>query len=214
MTRELTKSLAKAAKALGKVGSWPPKVPASNSATDYLFEVYVLSCLLADLRGAGWSTSLIPGSGSRANTLPRKPAKKSSGWASFLAKSPGGIEYEICCGTQILDINQDERAPDISLQTPPGVQIPTHAQVALIIDAKYKAKSSTKISSHEFSEFARWLELLGCKGKQIRSVVGVLDKNSLVTNAKPSTEKPAERARTGVNEVHDFWPTRIPLRLP
>jgi len=172
---------------------------------DFLFETYVLVRLLGCLVAAGWKLTFRH-NGARGMSLPRKPAKKSEGWASFVV-TKGSQTFEICAGTSVADIDDKHRHPDISVQEPVGIQTPTLAHMRGLFDAKHRADGSSRITSHEFAEFARWVDLFG----QSRSSppwpdVRPFEANALVTNGKESTEFVAELKRRGVREISGFGP--------
>lgn len=174
---------------------------------DFLFETYVLVQLLAHLVADGWTLTVLHG-GARGTSLPRKPAKKSQGWASFVV-TKGPQTFEICAGTGVADIDNKDRHPDISVQEPAGIPTPTLANVKGLFDAKHRTKSSSRITSHEFAEFARWVDLFGqTRSKPPWPGVHPFDANALVTNGQESTELVAELKRRGVREVSGFGPSQ------
>ena len=154
-----------------------------------------------------------PGVGVKAHKFPRKPAKK-NGRPKFkiYSKDKSKRLYQLCSGTKIKDIVSMDRAPDISLQDADSSDEPTHEEVKIIWDAKYRADDSDRITHPEVSEFARMIDLL--KVKNIVTINLKLRKyqnliaNCLITNGRASTEPNQERVRLDLKEVANFYPEK------
>jgi hypothetical protein len=212
--RRLLRAVGDAAKALRSAARWPTSQRPVNAADDFVYEIYVYIKLLLLLQGKCIVT-YVPGSGRVIHAFPRKPANK-RGRPRFTVKSRHG-DWQLCAGTKIRDLHGDSRAPDISLQRGTASEDPDLHDVAAIWDAKYKRKGA-RISSHEFSEFSRWLEVLNLRSNAAPSVITSaardLGGHCLVTNGEHSTEVDAELARTNVREVASYYPGRTAVSRP
>jgi hypothetical protein len=210
--RDLREQVRKAASAVRAAPLWSSRKLAAIHG-DFLFETYVLGRLLVVLHLDGWSIRLVTPAG-KTPSLPKKPAKKSRGWSTFEV-SKAGMVVEICAGTNVADIHGHDRHPDISVQEPPGEQHPTYRHVRGLFDAKYRTRAMSRITAHEFAEFARWVDLL----KQVGSrppwpTAAPFDANAIVTNGRGSTEPLQELQLRGVREIMGFGLSGSPSVRP
>jgi hypothetical protein len=200
---------------------WAISGNAVDLPNDFIYETYVFLQLLKDCKRS-YQIRYVPGSGKPMHAFPKKPSPK-AGRPRFelLDKTSRRVVWQLCAGTKISDIVGDERAPDVSLQSPGAPDRPAAVDVHMIWDAKYKKKDrkgSRRITSHDFSEFARWIELFDLRSKaspkialqDLRSMIG----NCLVTNGETSTEKDAELVRTKVREAAGMYPGSSPFVRP
>ncbi len=144
----------------------PPEDPLSpapgrKNAPSFLFEIKVLLDLLDVLSTSGWSIVTTYREG--RIRLVRAAAAKSMG--SFFTITRGGSQFQIAQGTKILDIHDESRAPDISLQRKDSGDEPTYRDVLAIWDAKLRGQTGqttkTRISDPEFRSFVlvrKWLK--------------------------------------------------------
>lgn len=219
--RKLLIEARKCASNLSLAAQWAVSGNAVDLANDFIYETYVILRLLEDCK-ASYRIHYVPGAGKTAHAFPRKPSPK-AGRPKFLIieKKTNRVLWQLCAGTKITDIVGDERAPDISLQSARAPDQPTATDVQMIWDAKYKKKDrkgSRRITSHDFSEFARWVELFNLRGKGLpalvlNSLTGLVG-HCLVTNGETSTEVDAELHRTTVREVTGMYPGRSPAVRP
>lgn len=212
--RRLLKAVSDAAKALAGAARWHRSLRPVNAANDFVYEMYVYVNLLLALQRR-FHVTYVPGSGRSAHGFPRKAANK-QGRPRFLVSGPAG-SWQLCAGTKIRDMHGDARAPDISLQRGDASDDPDANDVEAIWDAKYKTRDS-RISSHEFSEFARWLEVFNLRARPapspVTSTAGDLAGHALVTNGSHSTEYDAELQRTNVREIASCYPGKAPTPRP
>jgi len=197
------------AKRLKVAASWVKSGLPVDLASDFIFELFVLLRAVEDLQKS-YSVEYVPGLGGKAHQFPRKPSKKAGRpYFKVRSKTKERVLCQICAGTKVRDINATERTPDISFQRESSGDNPTYNDVEMIWDAKYRTDSKERISHPEFSEFARWIEVLELR-KAIEPSVsfnGLKDMlaNCLVTNGQPSTESDAERKRVNLKEVSSFF---------
>ncbi len=212
--RRLLKAVSDAARALKKAARWPTSQRPFSVTDDFVYEIYVYVKLLVLLQGQ-FQVTYVPGSGRVAHAFPRKPANK-RGRPRFMLTSAKG-DWQLCAGTKVRDLHGDTRAPDISLQRGTASEDPNLDDVDAIWDAKYKS-SGSRISSHEFSEFARWLEVLNLRARAspscIASAAPDLAGHALVTNGAHSTELEAELRRTNVREIASYYPRKAATARP
>jgi hypothetical protein len=202
---------------LGVAATWSSGT-ALNVTNDFLYEMYVLFRLIEDL-SSGYHIEYYAGSGSNKHALPRKGASK-AGRPRFNIKDKTSQQVlnQLCAGTRAADLNGHLRALDISIQKAVASDTPGKDDVLQIIDAKYRTKKTDPISHHEFSEFARWIELFELRGRPTPgltfSVLGDLDANCLVTNGRFSTELDAECQRVSLCEIEKFHPLTTHAKRP
>lgn len=192
---------------------WAISGSAVDIPNDFIYETYVVLQLLRDLKQS-YKIVYRPGRGKTAHAFPKKPSSKAERPRfEIVDRATNRVLWQLCAGTNIGDIVGDERAPDVSLQSANAPDQPQAAHVEMIWDAKYKSKhkkGSKRITSHDFSEFARWIQLFQLDKRKppklvLKTLVG-MDGHCLVTNGECSTEKAAELARTSVREVSGLYP--------
>lgn len=208
--RKLIERTKQSANALGVAANWVDSKRPVDMATDFVFELYVLFEFVIYLSN-NYDVIYDPGVGPKKHKFPRKPAKK-VGRPKFeiYSKNKSKKLCQLCSGTQIKDIVNMHRAPDISIQSANSSDVPTHKDVELIWDAKYRADDSSRITHSELSEFARIIDLLKVKNNvTIKLNLGKyqsLIANCLITNGLESTEPNQERVRLDLKEVANFFP--------
>lgn len=207
--RKLLEDARNCAGRLGLAAKWAISGKTVSVRDDFVYETYVFLRLLLDCKKT-YRVQYVEGSGNTRHAFPKSPAKK-AGRPKFhiVDRKTGKVLWQLCAGTKIGDISGDERAPDISLQRAGATDNPTAPDVELIWDAKYKRRSG-RIESHEFSEFARWIQLFQLESKALpklvlSSLTGMAG-HCLVTNGECSTENDKERTRTNIREVFGFRP--------
>jgi hypothetical protein len=213
--RKLLAAARKAAAALKVAARWAVSKRPVNVRDDFIYETYLYVRLL-HAAGRTFRIVYVPGTGPTAHAFPRAPANKKAR-PRFELHDQRGVRFQLCAGTKVRDMNGDERAPDVSLQVGRAGDLPIVGEVLAIWDAKYKG-GQKRISEHEFSTFARWLELLGLRtGAGAPIALGTLrdlEGHCLVTNGHHSTELAAELKRTNVREIASFYPGRAHTRRP
>lgn len=183
-----------------------------NLANSFLLEMYLLFRIVQDLKSA-YTVTYDKGASPHEHEFPQNGAPK-AGRPKFIVKdkASGTVLFQICAGTTAADIHNHDRALDISIQKATATDSPTSNDVLQVFDAKYRTTFSDRLSHHEFSEFARWIELFGLRGAGTPAIqfgsMHDFDANCLVTNGQPSTELDAECNRTAVREITKFHPTK------
>lgn len=211
--KNLINQVRKSAALLRIAGSWVNSGLPLNLEDDFVFELYVLFRLIIDL-GNTYEVKYDPGIGNKMNKFPQKPANK-QGRPKFevYRKSDGVLLWQICTGTKIADIHGKKRAPDISFQSAQASDTPSYSQIELIWDAKYRKNSGDAITDHEFSSFARWLEVMKLRNKTKPAInlnaLSNLVGNCLLTNGAQCTEPDVECQRADLKEVTSFYPGKM-----
>jgi len=207
---ELIKRIRESARRLKLASIWEKSRFPVDLPNDFIFELFVLFRLIHDPQ-KNYSLKYEPGLGRKAHQFPRKPSKKAGRpYFRVHSKSTNRPLCQICAGTKVNDIVGVDRAPDISFQNASSSENPTYRDVKMIWDAKYRTNSNERISHHEFSEFARWIELLELRKPKNPSIsfsaLKEMLANCLVTNGEASTEPDVERKRVNLKEVSSFFP--------
>ena len=207
--KDLIRAVQTAASSLGVTSKWSTGKSLSV-ADSFLLEMYLLFTIVRDLQ-TKYYVEYVPGSGSKKHCFPQSPSAKAERPKFLVKASPTGpVLFQMCAGTTADDLNGHPRALDISIQSAGASDIPMHTDVLQIFDAKYRKTFSKRLSHHEFSEFARWIELFGLRAGGTAgltfSSISEFDANCLVTNGQPSTELDVECNRTGLREITNFHP--------
>ena len=208
--RRLIRQVKKSATALGNAALWANSGRPIHMSDDFIFELYILFELILDLK-LSYKVVYNPGMGSNQNQFPRKPANK-AGRPKFeiYSKEENKLLWQICSGTKITDIVNKERTPDISIQRGNASDTPTHNDVEIIWDAKFRNKNTDRITHSEFSAFVHWIDLFKLKTSSKPTIRLISFKNMvancLITNGRKSTEPDSECNRQGLKEVVNFFP--------
>ncbi len=207
-----------AASALGLAASWSGNRRAFDLADDFIYELYILFSLILDL-SSYYDVDYKEGTGDNKNRFPQKPANK-AGRPRFDIRSRqnGNLLWQVCAGTKITDNQSVERAPDISFQKGSASNTPTHNDVEMIWDAKYRKNPEDRITHSEVAAFILWIDLLNLKNSpkpslqlnRLREMVA----NCLITNGRESTEPDGVLNRYDLKEVCSFYPGETPETRP
>lgn len=206
----LIAAVQRSATLLGAAATWSSGIPV-NVSDDFLYEMYVLFRAVHDLI-INYDVAYVAGVGPHTHVFPRKPANK-AGRPRFDIKDKATHAdlFQLCAGTNASDIHGHLRGLDISLQAATAPDAPGPADVLQIIDAKYRTNPNDRISHHEFSEMARWIELFQLRGAASPGLAfptcPELDANCLVTNGQFSTELDVECQRVSLSEIAEFHPS-------
>lgn len=191
--------------------------PSLKVADSFLLELYLLFKVIEDLQKT-YDVEYDPGTHPNQHVFPQTGAQKKTR-PKFLVKDKNSKQTicQICPGTRVQDIDGNDRAIDISFQTATSPDSPTSQHLLQIFDAKYRKRSSNRLTSHEFSEFARWIDLFqlkSCSANLTFHALIDLSAHCLVTNGEETTEVDAERNRRSLREIVKFHPKSVHRRLP
>jgi hypothetical protein len=186
-------------------------------ADSFLLELYLLFMIIEDFQKT-YDVEYDPGLYPNKHVFPQSGAKKNTR-PKFLIKDKISKQTicQICPGTRVQDMDGNDRAIDISFQTATSPDSPTLQHLLQIFDAKYRKRPSKRLTSHEFSEFARWIDLFQLKSKSASltfNALSDLSAHCLVTNGEETTEVDAERNRRSVREIVKFHPKSVHRRRP
>lgn len=215
--KDLIRAVQAAASSLSVASKWSTGARL-KVADSFLLEMFLLFQIIQDLQ-TSYDVQYVPGTGTKKHCFPKSPSSK-AGRPKFLVKdkSTRATLFQICAGTTVDDLNGHSRALDVSIQASGASDTPIHTDVLQIFDAKYRKTISKRLSHHEFSEFARWIELFGLRTGGTAgltfSSLSEFDANCLVTNGQPSTELDVECNRTGLREITNFHPKTTYVSRP
>ncbi len=167
---------------------------------DYLYEFFCAMKILRDLKKSH-DISLVKGT--RGYKFPKKPGNKAN-WAKFLIldKNTKLELSQFCLGSNIeISLSpQTTFGADISFQTAAAPDNPNENHVILIMDAKYKKSSASKLEIATIREFAQCVtDMQTPKSQQsglVFSKLSALNANCLFTNGE------------GMDEHHQYCKNR------
>jgi hypothetical protein len=181
-------------------------------ATDcYIYEFYCYISIVIDLKN-NYEICFKEGTGNNKYKFPQAAANK-SGKPLFYACKEGKIEFQICAGTKIDGvIDSEENHPDISFQLPNASDNPTHEDLIIILDAKFKENSGSlpKTEVYKFGMIVDLFELRGIPKKEISfSKYKGFESNCLITNGKAYSDVTNIKLlqKYSIKEVESFFPT-------
>lgn len=200
------------ASALKKASCWPTSRKVFDLENDGLYELYCLLRAVRVLRmGAAYALTYYPGSGPTMHSFPRAPARK-AGRPRFEIRDRkgGGLLWQLCYGTAIRDRHGHDRHPDISFQNGTASDEPTHNDIVMMWDAKYRTDRADRISEQDVATFYMWVDSLGLNARAVPNIdlaeLEYLLGNTLVTNGNPSTEKDDLLRSRNMRECWNFYP--------
>ncbi|MEJ8818560.1 hypothetical protein [Lacibacter sp. H407] len=176
----------------------------------YIYEFYCYISLIVDLKG-NYEIQFKEGKGAYKYKFPQAAANK-AGKPKFIALKHGEIEFQICAGTKIDGtIDSEENHPDISFQKPEASDNPTHDDLIVIMDAKFKENGDIlpKAEVYKFGIIVDLFELKGDIKKMIEfSRFKGLESNCLITNGKAYSDitNTSFLKKYAIKEVENFFP--------
>lgn len=186
----------------------------TESATDcYIYEFYCYISIIVDLKN-NYEITFKEGIGANKYKFPQAAANK-SGKPLFYASKDGKIEFQICAGTKIDSvINSEENHPDISFQLPNATDNPTHDDLIIIMDAKFK-ENGDSLPKTEIYKFGMIIDLFELKGQPKKDIhfynYKGFESNCLITNGKaysdPSNTLFLEKY--SIKEIECFFPGKL-----
>lgn len=183
----------------------------TEKATDcYIYEFYCYISIVIDLKD-NYEICFKEGKGRTKYLFPQAAANK-AGKPLFYARKNGVDEFQICAGTKIdCTIDSEENHPDISFQLPDASDAPTHEDLIIILDAKFK-ENEGPLPKTEVYKFFPIVDLFDLRGPLKKEIVFSkykgFDANCLITNGKsysdPSNVKLLQKY--SIKEVEKFLP--------
>jgi len=206
----------KYAELLSKASKWPGSgdqildivsMKDGDSKKEYLYEFYCFLRIIQDLQ----KTYNIEIANTKGKTVfPKAPASKKN-YPYFVAKdkSTGKVVFEICTSVDVVGLAKETSAPDISFHYPNGNLEPTHEDVFMLFDAKFKHQLTTNVHESEFNKVAAMVANLNTKDHTKYSIVQFdelkeLLGNSLLTNSTAFKNNHDHHKIYCIKEVENF----------
>ena len=160
-----------------------------DSKKAYVYEFYCLLRILDDLKER-YDIEIT--NTSNGSVFPKSPASKKN-FPYFIVKEKGKnkVLFEICAGVDVKGLADETSAPDISFQIPQNHFNPTHKEVFMIFDSKFKHSLSAKVSGSEFNNVAGMIRNLSCENAHTNVIMDFhknnfkgLKGNCILTNGR------------------------------
>lgn len=206
----------KYAETLGKASKWAnsgdqitsiESIQNEESKSEYIYEFYCLMRILDDLAN---KYDIEITNNTAINVFPKAPASKKN-YPYFLVKEKGTgkLLFEVCTGVDIKGLADETSAPDISFQLPQDHLLPTHQEVFMIFDAKFKHKLTAKVSDLEFYKVAGMVKNLACEDADKNAIMDFfslakLKGNCILTNANSYKSNHSHHNLFNIKEVEKF----------
>lgn len=186
----------------------------SISTDCYIYEFYCYIRIIVDLKN-NYIIKFKEGKGKTKYKFPQAAANK-DGKPLFLAyNDKNEIEFQVCAGTKIDALfDSEENHPDISFQLPTASENPTHEDLILIMDAKFKENDKEPIPKTEVYKFGVIVDLFNLRGKLKKSIIfhelKGLESNCLITNGLSYSNALDTRLlkKYSIKEVEEFHPNK------
>lgn len=187
----------------------------NSSATDcYIYEFYCYIRIIVDLKH-NYTIKFKEGTGKTQFKFPQAAANK-KGKPLFLAyDSNGEVAFQICAGTKIAcTVDSEENHPDISFQLPSASEDPTHEDLIMIMDAKFKENDEDPLPKTEVYKFGVIVDLFDLRGILKENIIfhelKGFDTNCLITNGTSYSSSTDIRLlqKYVIKEVENFHPNK------
>jgi hypothetical protein len=184
---------------------------------DYIYELFCYLTILNDLSN-NYILEYYPGFGKNQNCFPYAPSKKEGRPFFYLLNKNKDKFLQVCAGTKIKSIIDNNRAPDISFQNPNAdLNLPQYNEILMIFDAKRKRENSNseKVLESQYSSFAVMIKELGTEEAHLKKIefkeFVKFNGNCLITNKK------ACRGIKKANELHklkeiEFFDEKVDIK--
>lgn len=175
----------------------------------YAYEFYCYVRVLCGLKEQ-YKLQYVPGKGNDPDKFPRRyMAKKNAPRFDAYCKEKK-FNFQVCVGTGVPLLTDGRMIyPDISFQSIDAPAEPHAEDVLMIMDAKFKKNENHKLPNDEVAVFENHVRRLGLQGKTLPPIefsgeLEPLKGNSLLTNARASTEKDVYLRTACIKEVERF----------
>lgn len=180
------------------------------AADSYIYEFYCYISIVVDLKD-NYEIRFVEGQGDYKYKFPQAAANK-SGKPLFCAYQNETKKFQICAGTKIRGlVDSEENHPDISFQLPDASGDPTHEDLIIIMDAKFK-ENGDPLPKAEVYKFGIIVDLFDLKGSPKSEVLFSkykgFESNCLLTNgeAYSDTSNVQLLNRYFIKEIEKFYP--------
>jgi len=178
----------------------------------YIYEFYCYIRIIVDLRNS-YRIIFKEGKGKTKYKFPQAAAHK-DGKPLFLAYNDNNeLEFQVCAGTKIDGLfDSEENHPDISFQLPTASENPNHADLILIMDAKFREDERESIPKAEVYKFGVIVDLFDLRGALKKNIIfdelKGLESNCLITNGSSYSNAHDTRLlkKYSIKEVEGFHP--------
>lgn len=221
MRPELIAEIDKFSHQLESLSKWNSSEPFGHldgAEDDYIYEFWCAMKLLSDLKT---SYSIEVSSVDDRLLFPKKPAYLSAGKYTYFIltnKADTAECVQMFFGIKFINSydDNDTSAPDIAFAKPIGRQDPSYNDALLILDAKFKAGKSRKLSKSLIKEFAKTVEDLGLRTGSIDlklNKLADLNGNCLITNGEVIRKHENYCIRFKVRQIGNFKTGSEPIEV-
>lgn len=191
----------------------------SEKTREYIYEFYCYIRILVDLK-QNYDIEFIPGK-VYVNHFPKAPGSKSNfPYFSIKDKKTGNEVTQLCAGIDIIGQDGETSAPDISFLIGNTGDKPTHADIEMFSDAKFRHKPDEKVSKGEFSDVFAMVFNLNCMNPPTTKLSFneftnslCLNGNNILTNGTAYNDNHAHHQRHKLTEFEKFDVNTIPRKI-
>lgn len=183
------------------------------TADCYIYEFYCYISIIVDLKN-NYEIKFMEGKGKTKHKFPQAAANKKDK-PKFLAYKNEVLEFQICAGTKIDGmLESEENHPDISFQMPNSSDHPTHEDLIMIMDAKFKENIEESLPKAEVYKFGVIVDLFELRGSLKKSILfsklKELEANCLITNGKSYSNHSDVKLlkKYSIKEVEKYYPNQ------
>lgn len=183
----------------------------SDQKKEYIYEFYCFLRVICDLQ-VNYDIEIKNRKIGDPIVFPKGPASKKN-FPYFVAKdkSTGRIVFEVCTSIDIIGLAGETSAPDISFHLPKNDEDyqPTHDDVFMLFDAKFKHSLGTNVHEAEFNKVAAMVVNLNTQDAESKKYVN-FDKlcdllgNCLLTNSKAFKDNNSHHKIFSIKEIEYF----------
>lgn len=206
----------KYAELLGKAAKWDASneqilniesIKEGKNKKEYIYEFYCFLRIITDLTN---HYDIEKVNSSAKTFFPKGPASKSN-YPYFIAKNKatGEVVFEICTSVDIIGKAGETSAPDISFHHPKNNMDPTHEDVFMLFDAKFKHELTTNVHESEFNKVHAMVVNLNTENaseidivmfNELKELIG----NCLLTNSSAFKTNIGHHKIYNIKEVEHF----------
>lgn len=191
----------------------------SEKIREYIYEFYCYIRILVDLK-ENYDIEFIPGK-VYVNHFPKAPgSKKNFPYFSIKDKKTGDEVTQLCAGIDIIGRDGETSAPDISFLNGNTGDIPTHTDIEMFSDAKFRHNPTEKVSKGEFNDVFAMVFNLDCMKPPTTQLffnefIGslCLNGNNILTNGSAHNGNHAHHQSHSLTEFERFDVNTAPRKI-